>query len=367
MSQIPLMRGEKNMSQTVDMYSRVILEVGLPGDTWKYCIERQSLADKSEWFRALLTGDMAPPPSDPPPTISLQYVEKRAFDHLLRYIRGDQVHFHSISTARATLDAAHSYLCSELAKMAVDYLIKNLASTNVLSIYHGLTLYSINPADELEQIPSAPPLPGDDAIEIAVGCTRLLNACLNVIDSAADDVLRQEGFEELTIQEIARLARRDELKLGKETILFNALEKWSASECRRHGIEPTPNNKRDALSDEIWYSVRYLLMTDREFIEGPMASGILSSGESAAIVAKILGHNKHQQNAQDSHIIPCRLIATPRNRKSSVVKSKSIMKPGKKECDDNKKNRRKECASQGQRACARVGDLVIRALACVFD
>lgn len=200
-----------------------------------------------------------------------------------------------------------------------------------------------------------------------MACTRLLNACLSVIDSVADDVLRQEGFEELNIQEVARLARRDELKLGKETILFSALEKWSASECRRHGIEPTPNNKRDALSDDIWYSVRYLLMTDREFIEGPMASGILSSGESAAIVAKILGHNKYQETAQDSHIIPCRLIATPRNRKSSVVKSKSIMKPGKKECDDNKKNRRKECASQGQRACARVGDLVIRALACVFD
>lgn len=50
--------------------------------------------------------------------------------------------------------------------MAVDYMIKNLASTNVLSVYHGLTLYSINEADELGQIPSAPPLPGDDAIEI---------------------------------------------------------------------------------------------------------------------------------------------------------------------------------------------------------
>lgn len=63
---------------------KLILQVGLPGDTWKYCVERQSLAEKSEWFRALLMSDMAPPPSDPPPIICLQHVEKRAFDHILR-------------------------------------------------------------------------------------------------------------------------------------------------------------------------------------------------------------------------------------------------------------------------------------------
>lgn len=56
----------------------------------------------------------------------------------------------------------------------------------------------------------------------------------------------------------------------------------------------------------------------------------------------------------------------PRKRKSPV-KYKYCMKPGKKERDDNKKNRRKECASQGQRACSRVGDIIIRVLACVFD
>lgn len=201
----------------------------------------------------------------------------------------------------------------------------------------------------------------------AVACTKLLKACLTVIDSAPDEVLREEGFEELTVEEIASLASRDDLRLAKESILFEALEKWAASECRRRGIEPTSHNKRSAVSDEIWYSVRYLLMNDQEFIQGPMASGILSSEESAAIVAKILGHSNHQDNDQLARCIaPYRLSTTPRGRKTPT-KAKFGMKPGKKEREDNKKNRRKECTSQGQRACARVGDLVVRVLACVFD
>ncbi|CAD6203446.1 GSCOCG00009766001-RA-CDS [Cotesia congregata] len=454
MSQVPLMTEDRTTEEN-DPHNKVILEVGIPGDTWKYCVDRQALADKSEWFRALLMGDMAPPPSNPPPTICLQHVEKRAFDHLYKYFREEPINFNSVLTARATLDAAHYYLCPELAVIAVDYIIKNLNSSTVINVYHGLSLYALPEADGNEQIPSAPP--ENDAAEIAVGCTRLLKACLTVIDSAPDEVLREEGFEELTVEEIASLASRDDLRLAKESILFEALDKWAASECRRRGIEPTSHNKRSAVSDEIWYSVRYLLMNDQEFIQGPMASGILSSEESAAIVAKILGHSNHQDNDQLARCIApyslsttpqegfeeltveeiaslasrddlrlakesilfealdkwaaseCRrrgieptshnkrsavsdeiwysvryllmndqefiqgpmasgifLSTTPRGRKTPT-KAKFGMKPGKKEREDNKKNRRKECTSQGQRACARVGDLVVRVLACVFD
>ncbi|XP_044584801.1 BTB/POZ domain-containing protein 6-A-like isoform X1 [Cotesia glomerata] len=364
MSQVPLMTEDRTTEEN-DPHNKVILEVGIPGDTWKYCVDRQALADKSEWFRALLMGDMAPPPSNPPPTICLQHVEKRAFDHLYKYFREEPINFNSVLTARATLDAAHYYLCPELAVIAVDYIIKNLNSSTVINVYHGLSLYALPEAEGNEQIPSAPP--ENDAAEIAVACTSLLKACLTVIDSAPDEVLREEGFEELTVEEIASLASRDDLRLAKESILFEALDKWAASECRRRGIEPTSHNKRSAVSDEIWYSVRYLLMNDQEFIQGPMASGILSSEESAAIVAKILGHSNHQDNDQLARCIaPYRLSTTPRGRKTPT-KAKFGMKPGKKEREDNKKNRRKECTSQGQRACARVGDLVVRVLACVFD
>ncbi|XP_057321443.1 BTB/POZ domain-containing protein 6-A isoform X1 [Microplitis mediator] len=365
MSQVPLITEDRTTNGENDPHNKVILEVGLPGDTWKYCVDRQTLADKSEWFRALLMGEMAPPPSNPPPIICLQHVEKRAFDHLFKYFREEPINFHSVLTARATLDAAHYYLCPELAVIAVEYIIKNLNSSTVLNVYHGLSLYALTDVDVNEQIPSAPP--ENDTAEIAVACTRLLMACLAVIDSAPDQVLRQEGFEELTVEEIASLASRDDLRLAKESVLFGALEKWAASECRRRGIEPTSHNKRSALSDEIWYSVRYLLMNDQEFIQGPMASGILSSEESAAIVAKILGHSNQQDNDQLARCIaPYRLSTTPRRRKTPT-KAKSGIKPGKKEREDNKKNRRKECTSQGQRACARVGDLVVRVLACVFD
>lgn len=37
------------------------------------------------------------------------------------------------------------------------------------------------------------------------------------------------------------------------------------------------------------------------------------------------------------------------------------------EQEENRKNRRKECVIQGQRACARIGHCLVRVLACVFD
>lgn len=125
-----------------------------------------------------------------------------------------------------------------------------------------------------------------------------MSACHNVIDSAPDEVLRQENFEELGANEVAELASRDELNLLREGVLFSALDKWAACECRRQGLEPTAANKRAALDDEVWYSVRYLLMTSREFIEGPMRSGILSPDESAIIAARILGHDARNPNDQ---------------------------------------------------------------------
>lgn len=90
---------------------------------------------------------------------------------LSRYFCGEPVHFHSVTTARATLDAAHYYLCPQLAKMSVDYITKNLTATTVLSVYRGLGLYALGETDGSHGIPTAPPAPGDDAGEIGKsGC-----------------------------------------------------------------------------------------------------------------------------------------------------------------------------------------------------
>lgn len=127
-------------------------------------------------------------------------------------------------------------------------------------------------------------------------CTDLLRKCLFVIDANSETVLRQERFDELSIQEVAYLARRDTLNLKSECILFSALDRWAEAECRRQGIEPLPANKRVVLSDDICYSVRYLFMNDQEFINGPMASGILTNEECVHIISKILRHPESSKN-----------------------------------------------------------------------
>nr|XP_034189192.1 uncharacterized protein LOC117608328 isoform X3 [Osmia lignaria] len=407
MSQVPLITNTETGTTESSASNMVILEAGPPGDTWRYCVERERLAEKSELFRAMLVGPLAPAPSDPPPLLQLQHVEKRAFDHVLRikkcpskvwlkirvqryrlsgnclqpcrflcrYLLDKPINFQSVSTARATLDAAHQYLNPDLARLAVEYLESNLNSNTVLEIYQGISLYANHVTSGLNQTstfgsPTAPPTPGDDAGEIAAVCTRLLLTCLDVIDSDPEAVFNQERFEELTAVEVEQLACRDTLRLTNESTLFSALDRWAASECRKQGVELSSNNKRTALSDEVWYSVRYPLMSDREFIEGPMASGILTSEECAFIVTKILGHTENpEEELRNSVSGPLsRLSSTPRiGVRTYKDQSCKMSKPGKKECQDNRKNRRKECANQGQRTCARIGNCLVRVLACIFD
>ena len=66
-----------------------------------------------------------------------------------------------------------------------------------------------------------------------------------------------------------------------------------------------------------------------------------------------------------SHGPLSRLIDRPRIY-SNIEKEYQLQSESK-EQDDNRKNRRKECATQGQRACARIGNCLVRVLACVFD
>lgn len=369
MSRVPLMAPYESGLYVVDRQNVVILEVGLPGDSWTYCVERERLAKCSEWFRAMLTGPLAPPVTDSPPLLRLKHVDKRAFDNVLRYFHNEPVNFNSVSTARATLDAAHQYLCVGVASLAVSYLEEHLTPLTVLEIYHGLGFYAneLQEGDPFHRSPdSATSSPEDHAGLIAAKCTKLLLKCLDVIDLNSANILQQENFEELSAQEIAQIARRDTLYITSECILFSALDRWATAECRRQGMEPLPACKREVLSDDICFSVRYLLMNDREFVSGPMASGILTNEECAYIVSKILRHPEKNDSLRNRTVIPpSRLSSAPRIKRKD--ESCGMFRPGKKERQDNRKNRRRECASQGQRTCARIGNCLVQILACVFD
>lgn len=88
---------------------------------------------------------------------------------LCRYLHDEPINFISVSTARATLDAAHQYLCSGLAKLAVTYLENHLTPSTVLEIYQSLGLYANDLREgersDSDRSPNSPTVasPGDDA------------------------------------------------------------------------------------------------------------------------------------------------------------------------------------------------------------
>jgi hypothetical protein len=62
--------------------------------------------------------------------------------------------------------------------------------------------------------------------------------------------------------------------------------RWSAKECERRGLEPTPDRKRFCLGDALFH-IRYLTLTAAQFASGPAKSGLLTQQESFAVLMNI--------------------------------------------------------------------------------
>ena len=106
-------------------------------------------------------------------------------------------------------------------------------------------------------------------------CSSLLHNCLQFIDRNANQVLAEEFVEDLTLDALKEITQRDSLAITSETVVFSVLERWSNRECKRCQLELSAENRRSVLSEELLFSVRYLLMNSTEFVSGPMQSGLL--------------------------------------------------------------------------------------------
>lgn len=315
-----------------------------------------------------------------------------------RYLYGQPVSLSSVGTARATLEVAHRYLCPGLLKVCVNYLDQNLTPRSVLEVFQNLRYFCSGiPSPNLD--PSAPSIKTvqqhqDETNKVGVAmiemCDSLLLNCLLFIDENADEVLEQEIIEELSFEDIAIVAPRDTLRVTCETKLFNALSRWCVSECKRCKKELTSANRRQVLG-QLSYSVRYLLMTEKEFIEGPRASELLDLTECDLILRKMRGE-KNLRFTEDQSILLYK-FATPRlttnNIQPIILSERSLprnparvdrevdkidpkkLKKQRKKAEKEMKKKLKESEKMFEESngcsCTCFGDSLLRAFVCIFD
>jgi len=83
---------------------------------------------------------------------------------------------------------------------------------------------------------------------------------------------------------------RDSLSVRDESLVCDALHRWSKRQCRKRGLELSEENVRHLLEGS-QYLVRYLTLTLRDFSNCQRATRLLSPEEAKSVVFNLLYRN----------------------------------------------------------------------------
>ena len=148
---------------------------------------------------------------------------------------------------------AQKYLIPSLAKICTEFVGNNLTVENTLPVLDHCFLLGVSKGLEKQ--------------------------CWSIIDKHASEVAEHNQFLDIDHGTLTALLSRDTL-VAKEMVLFRAAVKWAGHECQRLSIPLTVENKRKVLGDA-FYSIRFPLMSMKEFTAEVAQSSFLSHGEVA--------------------------------------------------------------------------------------
>ena len=208
------------------------------------------LAIGSPVFEAMFYGELA----ETKDTIELPDCDNESLLELFRYMYSDEVNL-SGSNVMGVLYLAKKYIVPSLADKCAEYLQENLDPSNVFTI---LTF-----AEKYED-------------------KNLVDRCWRVIDEGTDEAVTSDGFEKIERSLLEAMVTRDTLSI-KEVALFQAADRWATKQCKKQGLEADGQLKRRILGEEIIKSIRFPIMSAKEFADVVLDTNILHSNEIALL------------------------------------------------------------------------------------
>lgn len=190
--------------------------------------------------------------------------EPESFLEMLRYMYYDEVQL-TTDSAPEVLFLARKYLIPSLAEICTEFVANNLTVENTLPVLNHCCLLGVSKGLEKQ--------------------------CWTIIDQHASEIAQDHQFVEIDHGTLTAFLKRDTL-VAKETVLFQAAVKWAGRECQRLSIPLTAENKRRVLGDA-FYSIRFPLMSMKEFTEDVAQSSFLSHEEVANMY---IGFNSNFQS-----------------------------------------------------------------------
>ena len=190
------------------------------------------LAISSPVFFAMFYGEMA----ETARTIELPDCDYESLLELFRYLYSDEVNLTG-SNVMQVLYLAEKYLVPSLADKCTKFLREHLKASEVFSI-----------------LPQAQKFGDKDLEEL----------CWDVIERHTGEAVTSDEFVTLKRSVVESVVKRERLNV-KEVDLFKAVDRWASKEVERQGLTPDGEVKRKILGEEIVKSVRFPLMSQKEF------------------------------------------------------------------------------------------------------
>ena len=202
-------------------------------------------------FEAMLYGELA----ETSDIIELRDCEYESLLEFFRYMYSDEVNL-SGSTVMGVLYLAEKYVVPSLVDKCTKYLHDNLDASNVFDI-----------------------LPTADMFEEK----DLVDHCWEVIDTQTKAAVDSNGFVTIERSILEAVVIRNSLTI-EEVDLFQSVDLWATKQCEANGLTASGELKRRILGDKIIKTMRFPVMTPREFEAVVVEKGILTSDERERVV-----------------------------------------------------------------------------------
>ena len=215
------------------------------------------LATSSPVFHRMFYGSLP----ETGPVIHLPDTDRESLKAFLRYLYTDE----TPGTAELALKVmylAHKYMITALTKECISIVKPKVSPANAFSMIRYAML-----VDE----------------------ESLIDTAWKIVDSQTREVIKPENFCDLDGSLLSDFLKRDSLRIT-EVELFRAVLKWTESQCKKREMEVTEVNRRSVLGDAI-YRLRFLAMSQDEFLQEVVPAKLLDSQDTLSILQKLLGHD----------------------------------------------------------------------------
>ncbi|KAI3422611.1 hypothetical protein GPALN_013111 [Globodera pallida] len=193
-------------------------------------------------------------PSEETKPVEVPDVEVGAFKAMLSFIYADDVRGLNGDNAIAVLYAAKKYNLPELVDSCLNF-----------------------------------PIPELSNVFFAFAQTRFLG------EEIADALILSEEFLQIDQKLLCELLDRDQLFVCGEIAIWNAALRWADEKCRQNGRERSAANRREMLGPAL-FKIRFPLISQEDFSEIIVPSGVLTEGEMLSIFMYYSGPKRARPN-----------------------------------------------------------------------